>query len=758
MFKRDKKFLFIGLVLPAISIALSIIFNYLININPSLTTNVFSPFTNLSLTLIPSGNGTESSIVKTMKEQFDVEFQEFDSQQEMYSLILNDSLMYQIGGYSFNETVQSDGNISLTQNIYFNSSYFIPSLTQNFYISVFIEYAYINICFIGCYCYCCCCLDKLLTGLDLKIYETQNSLDTGNVEKLFPMIGPIILQYGYVFLIPYFAILIVIDREKGIKNHLYLNSLQRKAYWGGYLLADFCMFLVPCILGWAALAIAHIPGFYNNAGSFFLFFCFGLSSIPFGYILQFLFAKEETANKWLYPISSLFAILPSVILTFAIQGETPLAVQLILSFLPSYSLYNGLSQIVRNQGKIGLTILIQCLSGILYLFIIYLIEKIGSRPRHAEIKDIEMRSEKSGDDDVIAERDLIASNRHNRLITVDGVFKQFTEDMPDDKSGVKKRKIKYAVDGVWFGVDNGECFGLLGHNGAGKTTLLNIMTGILNPDSGDGTINGYSILHDKENAFESVGSCPQFDILFDNLTVEEHLKFYCWIKCLPSGQVKPQIEYFIDKFEIEQHREKKSKELSGGTKRKLSVACSLIGAPRVVFLDEASSGLDPVSKRTLWALINELKVGKAIILTTHSMDEADFLCDRIAIMSNGKLKCLGTPMHLKHKYGSGYSLDIQPIDVSNSHGIHQFVRTIFPDAVHVEKLGGIITYDVPIHKVSLSKLFREFEQNKHKLGILDFSVSQTSLEKVFLKFALEQSASDDNDNTIVVNKNRLGCF
>ncbi|GAM21164.1 hypothetical protein SAMD00019534_043390 [Acytostelium subglobosum LB1] len=719
-----------GFMFPAVTIFLALIFNFLININPSLSDNMVVPFAKMPLTINPSVNGTETPLLNVMQSTLEFQYEMFPNISDMNAAILNDSLMYQLGGYDF----ANFNNQSLFTNIYFNYSSTIPSLTQSYYISLY----------------------KYLTGHDLFIEERQSTLDSGVTFKLFEYIGPILIQYGYVFLVPYFAILVVIDREKGIKNHLFLNSLQRKVYWSGYLLADLLCFLIPAILGWMALAIARIDGFYNNAGSFFLFVCFGFSAIPFGYLLQFAFDKEETANKWLYPLTSLFSLIPSVIITFAAPGgQAPSGVQLALSLLPSYSLYNGLSQIVRHQGNVGLTIMMQCISGVLCLFLIYIAELIINRPTGHAIKDIEQRSQKTGDADVVAERNLITSGDHNRIITVDGIFKQFFEEMPDDKSGVHKRRIKYAVDGVWFGVENGECFGLLGHNGAGKTTLLNIMTGVLNPDAGSGSIDGHNVNTAKELAFQSVGSCPQFDILFDNLTISEHLKFFSWIKCLPKADIQSQIDYFIQKFEIEEHRHKKSKELSGGTKRKLSVACSLIGSPRVVFMDEASSGLDPASRRHLWGLINELKTGKAIILTTHSMDEADFLCDRIAIMSDGKLKCLGTPMHLKHKYGSGYSLDIQPVDLSsNKTEIQNFVRTKFPDAVLVEKLGGVITYDIPTEKLSLARLFREFESNKQALGVLDFSVSQTSLEKVFLKFALEQTASDEHDNTEVIKKKK----
>eukprot|EP01133_Synstelium_polycarpum_P011956 gene11956-13935_t len=701
---RDRKFLFLGLLLPGISIALSLIFNFVININPSETMTSFYP---------ANAYQAEQSLLDTWRSayQFEPYLNKSYTLDELNNDILNNTLMYQLGGYQF-DTFNTT-TLSFSQNIFFNHSMLIPSFTQSFYMAL---------------------CEQLVIG------ESYHTLLSGDDQKLFPMLGPILIQYGYVFLVPYFAILVVIDRDKGIKNHLFLNSLRKQVYWSAYLLADYCLYLVPAILGWAALAIAKIDGFYNSiASSFFLFVCFGLSAIPFGYILQFIFDKEETANKWLYPLSSLICALPSVIITFvAKNGDAPMPVQIILSFLPSYSLYNGLSNLVRHQGHVGITILVQIISCVVYFFVIFLVERIKNRPSRNPIEDLESRRVNSGDDDVAAERETVISGSQRRLINVNGIFKQFIEDIPDDKTGVKKRRIKHAVDGVWFGVENGECFGLLGHNGAGKTTLLNIMTGILSPDEGEGTIDGYSITTQRELAFASVGSCPQFDILFDNLTVAEHLRLFAWIKCLPANQIQTQIDYFIDKFEIQQHKDKRSKELSGGTKRKLSVACSLIGDPKVVFLDEASSGLDPASRRHLWNLISEMKAGKAMVLTTHSMDEADYLCNRIAIMSNGKLKCVNTPMALKHKYGAGYSLDIQPSNLNKTQEIQSYIGERFPEATLVQKLGGMISYDIPVESLSLAK---------------------TSLEKVFLKFALEQHASEEDDNTVIVPKKKfLGIF
>ncbi|EGG23740.1 ABC transporter A family protein [Cavenderia fasciculata] len=732
---RDKKFIFSGVLIPLVGVGLSLLFNFLNFTSGSDSTVTFTPVNNVNLTYNPSTSLGETPIINTMKSMFDVDFLEI-TEQQMTNDIFNYTLSDQIGGYSFNDTKD---NLTFTQTIFFNSSSIIPNLNQNLYISIY----------------------NLVSNKTLKIVETLTPLGSGNTGfQLFPFIGPILIQYTFIFFVPYFAINIVVERSKGIKYHLFLNSLRSKVYWGGYLLADFILYLAPATIGWFALTVAKVDGFYTNpVGSFFLFFCFGLSAIPFGYIIQFAFDKEDTASKWLYSLASIISTVPSTVISFAAPNGVPRAVTVLLSFLPACSLFNGLSDLVRGQDTIITTIIVQLASCVLYLFVIYIIERIKNRPSKVTVDDVEL-NQGNTDQDVLDERQRVQQSTqpnsgHKYVITVDGIFKHFVENLPDDKSGYEKKRVKAAVDGIWFGVESGQCFGLLGHNGAGKTTLVNIMTGILNCDRGDGFIDRFSISKERESSFSSVGSCPQTDILFDNLTIREHLQLFSSIKGASKEDSQVEINYFIEKFRIAEHADKKSKELSGGTKRKLSVACCLVGSPRIVFLDEASSGLDPSSRRHLWEIIQEMKPGKAIILISHSMDEVDFLANRIGIMCNGRLRCIGTPSHLKHKFGSGYTLDIQPRNFSDTPNIINYIKNSFPEAVFIEKL-GIITFELPTSdNFSLAKIFRVCEVGKQQVGIVDFNVSETSLEKVFLKLAVEQSNAEDHDKILEKKKHTI---
>jgi ABC-type multidrug transport system ATPase subunit len=183
-----------------------------------------------------------------------------------------------------------------------------------------------------------------------------------------------------------------------------------------------------------------------------------------------------------------------------------------------------------------------------------------------------------------------------------------------------------------------------------------MLTGLYKPESGNAWVAGYDLKNNLELVQLQIGVCPQFDILWQDLTVEEHLLFYARMKgATPNVEkavaAKAMKEVYLTKF-----ANFRVKQLSGGMKRRLSVAISLVGDPKIVYLDEPTTGLDPENRRQLWDILAEAKGKRAIILTTHSMEEADVLCSRIAVMTKGVLRCIGQQVRLKTLYGGGYHL------------------------------------------------------------------------------------------------------
>ncbi|TNN68845.1 ATP-binding cassette sub-family A member 3 [Liparis tanakae] len=215
------------------------------------------------------------------------------------------------------------------------------------------------------------------------------------------------------------------------------------------------------------------------------------------------------------------------------------------------------------------------------------------------------------------------------------------------------------------------------------------------PTSGRAYINGYDICQDMALIRRSLGLCPQHDVLFDNLTVREHLLFYAQLKGFPKDKIPDEVDRIIRVLNLEDKRLARSKTLSGGMKRKLSIGIALIGDSKVVMLDEPTSGMDPSARRATWDLLQGEKRGRTILLTTHFMDEADLLGDRITIMAGGELQCIGSPLFLKNKYGAGYHMVIVKDALCNVSEITRIVHMYVPNATVESSAGAELSYILP---------------------------------------------------------------
>lgn len=221
-----------------------------------------------------------------------------------------------------------------------------------------------------------------------------------------------------------------------------------------------------------------------------------------------------------------------------------------------------------------------------------------------------------------------------------------------------------AVRNVSFGLEYGECFALLGISGAGKTSIFKCLTGETYPTSGMLTINGFDVTTAGgfAQARKQIGYCPQFDAIFEGLTVLEHLEIYAALKGIKSSLRVDIINKAIVDMDLTEYTHIRANNLSGGNKRKLSVAMAMLGNPPLVFLDEPSTGVDPQAKRFMWNIVSKistLRKKSAVIITTHSMEEAEALCTKMGIMVDGQFKCFGNSTHIKDKYGTGYELEVK---------------------------------------------------------------------------------------------------
>ncbi len=211
-------------------------------------------------------------------------------------------------------------------------------------------------------------------------------------------------------------------------------------------------------------------------------------------------------------------------------------------------------------------------------------------------------------------------------------------------------KERIIVDRISFTVQEGECFGLLGSNGSGKTTTFNMLSGLLLPSSGTMVILGKDVKEMLKSRPE-IGFVTQENSFYETLTVSENLEFFASQFGIPSGEGKARARRLLEQMKLTEKSNVLASKLSGGMKRRLNIACSLIHDPKIVFLDEPTVGLDPVVRREIWSVIEGLHaMKKTIIITSHYMDEIEHLCDKVAIMFGGRIVAHGTPAELKSRY------------------------------------------------------------------------------------------------------------
>jgi len=343
-----------------------------------------------------------------------------------------------------------------------------------------------------------------------------------------------------------------------------------------------------------------------------------------------------------------------------------------------------------------------------------------------------------------------------------------TQGMRDSASRGSPLLFDVAVESLSLNVNHGEVFGLLGHNGAGKSTTMGILSGEVAPTGGHAWLNNKT----AQNAAlkTRVGYCRQEGGLQEQLTCREHLFFGARVRGIREADIPARVEALLQVLDMAKYGDVRVKHCSGGTQRKVSVAMALLASPPTLLLDEPSSGMDPFARRLLWRTVrarqkHQQREGTgdgagsqgATVISTHSMSEAESLCDRVGIMVGGRLRCLGTIQQLKRKYAHGFSVHLRTRNQSECvAAVKTFIVSVFhtpgeaperkggagqgtaslgdQDQVVrlVEEYGGQLRFWVPAGLVRLSSFFRSMEGAREGLHIEEYSISPPSLEQVFL--------------------------
>ncbi|KAK7816239.1 hypothetical protein U0070_022178 [Myodes glareolus] len=314
---------------------------------------------------------------------------------------------------------------------------------------------------------------------------------------------------------------------------------------------------------------------------------------------------------------------------------------------------------------------------------------------------------------------------------------------------------KMAVQNLNLNFYEGHITSLLGPNGAGKTTTISMLTGLFGASAGTIFVYGKDIKTDLNTVRKNMGVCMQHDVLFSYLTTKEHLLLYGSIKVphWTKKQLHEEVKRTLKDTGLYSHRHKRVGTLSGGMKRKLSISIALIGGSRVVILDEPSTGVDPCSRRSIWDVISKNKTARTIILSTHHLDEAEVLSDRIAFLEQGGLRCCGSPFYLKEAFGDGYHLTLTKkkspnFDTSaicDTAAVTAMIQSHLPEAYLKEDIGGELVYVLPPFSTKVSgaylSLLRALDKGMGKLNIGCYGISDTTVEEVFLNLTKDSQKS-----------------
>jgi len=598
-----------------------------------------------------------------------------------------------------------------------------------------------------------------------------------------------------------FVVYLVYEKASNGKHQQLLTGVSPLMYWVTSYVWDIINFLIPMLFCFFIFVVFQVAAYSgaNSGAIFVLLLAYGLCMTPCMYCVEPLFSTPSTAYVTLI-CTNIFTGTLSVMATAVLdmyqteaQDLKPVNSLFKAIFpwiLPNYNLGRGMIEIASNHyinfageefgicvhsdGECTRSALSYDVSGqfILHMFLmtpVWLLLRLliewrccAGRLKERDAKLLDT-SASSHDEAVVKEAERVTEERAKMRakgdaaedsLVIAGLHKRF---FPAKSCGCCRRRAQpfHAVRGLNVGVPRGECFGLLGVNGAGKTTTMRMITGDTEIGSGDIQVGGWSVHGHKDKARRHLGYCPQFDALPDKLTTRETLALYARIRGVPPDSIQKTVQAMISRMCLEAHQHNTCEHLSGGNKRKLSTALSLIGEPDVVLLDEPSTGVDVGARRFLWDVISDIRRrGHAIVLTSHSMEECEVLCTRLTIMVDGQFQCLGTPMQLKAKYGGGYTLTVKAILGKDDQSsvcarIRDFISQQIPNAELSEESVGLFRYGITVQgtgndkQVPLAEIFSKLEEASAEGGALcgcvaDYTISQTSLEEVFLYFSQYQ--------------------
>ncbi|KAK1794086.1 hypothetical protein P4O66_010988, partial [Electrophorus voltai] len=634
--------------------------------------------------------------------------------------------------------------------------------------------------------------------------------DTVEVQKFPHALISIYLVLAFTPFVSFLIVNVAAEKEHRLKDTMSMMGLYDTAFWLSWGLLYAALVTTMSVL---MAVIATWTPLFSNSNFFIIFlliFLYGISTIFFSFMLTPLFKKPKFASTMGSMLTLVFGCLS---LFTVLMRDFPQPAVWVLCLLSPSAFSIGIAQVVyleaQGDGAVFSTLahgphalyvplLMLFLDCILYLLLAIYLDQVlpgefgmrrsvvyflkpsywsKRRKRYVEVSSVyegEMNGTPTADESV---EPVSPEFRGKEAIRIYNIHKTYKE----------KDSMVDALRGLTFDIYEGQITALLGHSGAGKSTLMNILCGICPPTEGSAAIYGSPVaeIADGAEMKQLVGICPQFNIIFDVLTVEEHLRIFAAIKGILPSDIDNEVRKVLKDLDLEKIIDAQAKNLSGGQKRKLSVGIAILGDPKILLLDEPTAGMDPVSRHQVWALLKGRRAGRVTVFSTHYMDEADILADRKAVISQGQLKCVGSSLYLKTKCGVGYHLSCVTVtcvldcllwlflrmsvtEVCEADSLTSLVKQHVPKAQLSRQQEAELTFTLPFESMEtfpvdgycivsgaslilLQGLFTELDC-RPDLGIVNYGVSMTTLEDVFLR--LEAEAEVDQADYSVFNQDK----
>ncbi|XP_076791656.1 ATP-binding cassette sub-family A member 9 isoform X3 [Arvicanthis niloticus] len=565
-------------------------------------------------------------------------------------------------------------------------------------------------------------------------------------------------------LIYYLSVNITQERQY-ITTLMVMMGLRESAFWLSWGLMYAGFILVVATLMSLIVKSAQVVVLTGFMVVFLLFFLYGLSLITLSFLMSVLLKKPFLTGLAVFLLTVFWGSLGFT----ALYKHLPAFMEWTLCFLSPFAFTTGMAQLIHldydvnsnvnlnspsNSYLVVATLFMLVLDVLLYLALALYFDKITlSKYGHQRSPLFFLKSsywfQHRGANHVVLENEIDSDPSLN-----DSLEPVSPEFQGKEAIRIKNLKKEYpgkhgkveALRGLGFDIYEGQITALLGHSGAGKTTLINTLSGLSPPTTGSVTIYNQTVseMEDSDAVIKLTGVCPQSNVQFGFLTVRENLRLFAKIKGILPHEVEQEVQQVLRDLEMENIQDILAQNLSGGQKRKLTFGIAILGDPQVLLLDEPTAGLDPLSRHRIWNLLKERRLDRVIVFSTQFMDEADILADRKVFISNGRLRCAGSSLFLKKKWGIGYHLSLHLNETCDPESITSLVRKHIPDAKLTAQNEERLVYILPLERTNkFPDLYWDLDRCSNQ-GIEDYGVSMTTLNEVFLKLE-GKTMADESD-------------